>query len=299
MPVFFASRCLRAKNSSLPSVEANVRRMLGVIASQSCPQINISPYCNDPYECALKPVCWNFLLQANVLQLRNGRKKRWELLNRGITRLQDIPGDFVLSDTQVRQVASHRHGAPHVDSAAITTFLRQLVFPVSFLDFETVQPAIPLYDQSRPYAKVPFQFSLDRIDFDGAEPQHFSFLADGQLDPRPVLLSRLRELLVSSGSIIGYNVAFEIGCLRECVSVFPEYEAWLHSIEPRFVDLYAIFERFDYYHPSQNGTASLKTVLPILTELRYDNLDIQDGELAQREFLRITFHDVPLEERLK
>ena len=283
----------------LPRVEANVRRMLDVIASQSCPEINISPHCNDPYECALKPVCWNFLPQANVLQLRNGRKKRWELLNRGITRLQDIPADFVLSDTQVRQVASHRHGAPHVDSAAITTFLSQLVFPLSFLDFETVQPAIPLYDQSRPYAKVPFQFSLDRIDFDGAEPQHFSFLADGQFDPRPVLLSRLRELLASSGSIIGYNVAFEIGCLRECVSVFPEYEAWLHSIEPRFVDLYAIFERFDYYHPSQNGTASLKTVLPILTELRYDNLDIQDGDLAQREFLRITFHDVPLDERLK
>ena len=130
-------------------MEANVRRMLDVIASQSCPEINISPHCDDPYECVLKPMCWNFLPQANVLQLRNGRKKRWELLNRGITRLQDIPADFVLSDTQVRQVTSHRRGAPHVDSAAIATFLRQLVFPLSFLDFETVQPAIPLYDQSR------------------------------------------------------------------------------------------------------------------------------------------------------
>src|SRR5262249_21265500 len=147
---------------------------------------------------------------------------------------------------------------------AINTFLQQLVYPRFFLDFETIQPAIPLYDQSRPYAKVPFQFSLDRIDFDGAQPQHFSFLADGASDPRPAVLSRLKELLGSSGSIIGYNVAFEIACLRECISVFTEYEAWLDLIEPRFVDLYSIFERFDYYHPSQNGNASLKTVLPIL-----------------------------------
>jgi hypothetical protein len=283
----------------LSSVEANVRKMLKIVAARKCPDIRISPHCNDPYECQLKPVCWNFLPQPNVLRLRNGRKKRWELLNRGITRLRDIPSDFVLSDAQARQVASHRNGAPHVDSAAIAAFLRQLVYPLFFLDFETVQPAIPLYDRSRPYAKVPFQFSLDRIYFDGAAPEHFSFLVDGQLDPRPVLLSRLKELLASSGSIIGYNVAFEIGCLRECASIFPEYRTWLDSIEFRFVDLYEIFDRFDYYHPSQNGTASLKTVLPILTECRYDDLDIQDGELAQREFLRVTFGDVSEDERLK
>lgn len=283
----------------IPGVEANVRAMLDIIALQSCPEIKISPHCNDPYECTLKPFCWKFLPRGNVLQLRNGRKRRWELLYRGIMRLQDIPADFVLSDTQARQVATHRNEKPYVNVAAITTFLNQLVYPLFFLDFETVQPAIPLYDQSRPYAKIPFQFSLDRIDFDGAQPRHFSFLADGQFDPRPALLSHLRELLGPSGSIIGYNVAFEISCLHECSSMFPEYAAWLHSIEPRFMDLYTIFERFDYYHPSQNGNASLKTVLPILTGLSYDNLEIQEGDVAQREFLRVTLRDVPIDERLK
>jgi hypothetical protein len=283
----------------LPKVGANARRMLDVIASRNCPDIKISPHCNDPYECALKPVCWSFLPNANVLQLRNGRKKRWELLNSGVTRLEDIPSDFVLSDAQARQVISHRNRAPHVDSAAITAFLSRLSYPLFFLDFETVQPAIPLYDQSRPYEKIPFQFSLDKIDSDGAPQQHFGFLADGQSDPRPILLSRLRELLGLSGSIIGYNVTFEISCLRECVSVFPEYRTWFDSIEPRFVDLYEVFDRFDYYHPSQNGTASLKTVLPILTQLRYDGLEIHDGDLAQREFLRVTFGNVSPDERLK
>jgi hypothetical protein len=283
----------------LPQVEANVRQMLDVITSEKCPDIRISPHCNNPYECVLKPVCWSFLPQANVFQLRKARKKSWALFNRGITRLVDIPADFALSDIQARQVASHRSGMPHIDSAAITAFLRRLNYPLTFLDFETVQPAIPLYNQSRPYAKIPFQFSLHKIDFDGAVAQHHSFLAEGHSDPRPALLHKLRDLIPESGSIIGYNVGFEVSCLRECISVFPEYRRWFESIEPRFVDLYEIFESFDYYHPSQNGAASLKKVLPILTEHGYNDFHIQDGDFAQREFQRITFGNVLPDERKK
>jgi hypothetical protein len=39
---------------------------------------------------------------------------------------------------------------------------------------------------------------------------------------------------------------------------FPEYQTWLHSLLSRFVDLYDVFEDFSYYHPSQDGSASLK-----------------------------------------
>ena len=283
----------------MPAVEPKVIEMFQVIDSDFCPEIKISPHCDSPYECSLKLVCWKFLPHPNVFDLRRPGNKAWELLDQTIFKLEEIPTDFILNEVQSRQVASHRSGTPHVDAAAIRAFLQRLNYPLYFLDFETIGPAIPLYDRSRPYVQIPFQFSLHRVEFDGALPIHFEFLADGTADPRPDVLLRLKNLLGSSGSIIGYNVNFEIGCLKGGAEAFPEYQNWLDSLLPRFVDLYDVFEDFSYYHPSQNGSASLKAVLPALTGASYDDLDIASGDFAQREFTRIAFGDVTPAERSK
>ena len=243
----------------MPAVGPKVIEMLQVIDSDFCPQIKISPHCNKPNECSLKPVCWKFLPQPNVFDLRRAGKKPWELLDQTIFKLEEIPTDFTLNEAQSRQIASHRSGMPHVDAAAIRAFLQRLNYPLYFLDFETIGPAIPLYDRSRPYVQIPFQFSLHRVEFEGALPTHFEFLADGTADPRPDVLLRLKNLLGHSGSIIGYNVDFEIGCLKGCAEAFPEYQNWFDSLLPRFVDLYDVFDDLSYYHPSQNGERFAKS----------------------------------------
>ena len=289
----------KAVTELMPAVGPKVSEMLQVIDSGVCPEIKISPHCNSPYECSLKHVCWKFLPHPNVFDLRRGGERLWELLDRTIFKLEEIPTDFTLNEVHSRQIASHRSGTPHVDAAAIRTFLQRLNYPLYFLDFETIGPAIPLYDRSRPYVQIPFQFSLHKVEFDGALPTHFEFLADGTADPRPDVLLHLRKLLGHSGSIIGYNVNFEIARLKECAEVFPEYQNWVDSLLPRFVDLYDVFEDFSYYHPSQNGSASLKAVLPALTGVGYDGLEIGSGDFAQREFTRITFGDVTPAERSK
>ena len=46
-----------------------------------------------------------------------------------------------------------------------------------------------------------------------------------------------------------------------------------------------------------HGSASLKSVLPALTGKRYEHLEIQEGDTAGREFLRVTFGDVSEAER--
>ena len=172
----------------VPEVEAKVAKMLQVLDLQKCPEIRISPHCDDPYECALKPICWSFLPQPNVFDLRNGRQKKWDLFARGVLRLEDIPNDFALSDTQSRQVAAHRSSSPHIDREAIRRFIDRLIYPLYFLDFETIFPAIPLLDRSKPYGQIPFQFSLHVKTTPVAEPQHYGFLANGRGDPRPAFL---------------------------------------------------------------------------------------------------------------
>jgi hypothetical protein len=232
-----------------------------------------------------------------VLTLYRGTKKGFQLLGRGIKDLQDIPGDVPLTDSQEIQVTAARTGKPHIDRTAIKTFLSQLEYPLFFLDFETFGTAMPLFDGVRPYQQVPFQFSLHVVGGEGHKPEHHAFLADGKDDPRPEFLDRLRAALPRTGSVVAYNAGFELNRLEECCEALPEFNPWLRGVEKRVVDLLLPFRRFRYYHPAQQGSPSMKAVLPALTGQGYGDLVIQEGNTASLEFLRVTYGDVSEQER--
>ncbi len=151
----------------------------------------------------------------------------------------------------------------------------------------------------RPYQDIPFQFSLHVVKDEQSKPDHFSFLACGTDDPRPAILSELQKTLGNSGSIIAYNKGFEEGVLKELARAFPECSDWVAQVCDRLVDLLLPFSSFYYYHPVQKGTASLKAVLPAITGRGYEDLDINDGQLASTSFLSATFGDMPEAEKAK
>jgi len=97
--------------------------------------------------------------------------------------------------------------------------------------------------------------------------------------------------------VVAYNAGFETSRLKECCELLPEYKPWLRKVTPRIVDLLLPFRGFRYHHPDQNGSNSMKAVLPALTGQGYEKLAIQEGGAASREFLRVTFGDVTAAER--
>ena len=105
-------------------------------------------------------------------------------------------------------------------------------------------------------------------------------------------MQQLRDVLGSRGSVVVYNAPFEVGRLRETAQFLPEYQPWVDAVEARIVDLLKPFRAFDYYHPDQQGSASIKAVLPALVGRSYDDLEIKEGGTASLEFLRVTFGDV-------
>ena len=271
--------------------------MFKVIRQRRHPDIQIGSQCDDPYTCALHDHCWKFLPSHSVFDLYRGGKKGFDLLEQGVEALGDIPDDFKLTDNQAIQKRVAISGKPYINRKAIAKFLAQLEYPVSYLDFETFGTAIPLFDGVSPYRQVPFQFSLHTVRSSGAKPEHIMFLAEGRHDPRPPFMLRLRDALARTGSIVAYNASFELSRMNECCVAMPKFSSWLKTVEGRVVDLLGPFRSFDYYHPDQHGSASMKAVLPALTGMGYDGLEIQEGSTASNEFLRVTFGDVPDEER--
>ena len=279
-------------------IEERISEMGKTIRASKCPEIQIGKHCDSPYTCPLYEHCWSFLPAHSVFDLYHDQKgRRWDLLKRNILRLSEIPTDYPLSPKQVIQRKVAQSGTPHVEHTKIQTFLKNLEYPLHFLDFETFSTAIPMFDGTRPYEQIPFQFSLHIIPKAGTKPEHRKFLADGRNDPRADFMRQLKSSIEPSGSIVVFNAPFEKSRMKECAELLPEYKSWVSAVNGRIVDLLNPFKAFSFYHPNQCGSASMKLVLPALTGKDYSRLEIQEGGAASREFVRVTFGDVTESER--
>ena len=278
------------------NIEERVFNLLEVISNKTCPAVTISQHCLAPYECPLCAECWGFLPENSIFDLRGGKTNQFSLYEQGIISIKDIPDDIPLSRQQQIQKECVKTGSVHVEKEEIRQFLWKLKYPLYYLDFETFGPAIPIYDRTKPYQDIPFQFSLHIVQSDVSEPVHYSLLTEGREDPRPQILHELQRLLGSEGSIIAYNAGFEEGILRELVEAFPGYTDWLEGILTRMVDLLFPFTNFYYYNVSQKDTASLKKVLPAVTGKGYEELGISAGMDASIAYERIMYGDATEEE---
>lgn len=279
-------------------IEDRIKAMQEVLGSSLCPSTRVGLHCREPYECPVTE-CRDALPENNILYLYRGGKKSFDLLYRGILQLRNIPDDVKLTEPQTVQKWCDINSCAFLEKVSIQAFLKTLKYPVYYLDFETLNTAIPLFDGIRPYQQVPFQFSLHIIDKPGSMPWHFSYLANSPADPRPQFLVELQRVSGTKGSIVVYNQAFEEGILRELGKAYPEYKEWTDSVCSRLVDLLLPFRNFYYYHPDQKGSASIKSVLPALTGQGYDELDIHEGETASLTYLAMTYGNMPAIEKDK
>jgi len=266
--------------------------MLDVVTRTQCPDITIGKHCSSPYGCPLQELCWGFLPENSVFNLHRGGKNSVELFQNGVLAIRDIPADYNLTGKQQIQRKCEMDGEPYIDREEIRNFLTTLEHPLYYLDFETFSPAVPMFDGTKPYQKIPFQFSLHVVEHGEVKPKHYSFLAEGMDDPRPKLLSQLYGVLGDRGTIIVYNQAFEKKVLEELGDAFPEYKDWIEDTSARIADLLSPFQSFYYYNSAQKGSASIKKVLPAITGEGYEGMDISDGEDASIAFQAITYGDV-------
>jgi len=260
-------------------VEKNAKRFLDIINQDKPPKPIVTRTCNKPYPCQLKEeCCLRTLPESNVLQLTNWRVY-WKLLEEGIEDIKDIPLGTKLTAKDEIIIEAIEKNKPIISKEHIKHFLSSLKYPLYHFDFETFDTAIPIFDISRPYQKIPFQYSL-HIEQEDGSTEHMEFLAEGKKDPRPLLLNKMKEDLEGTGDIIVFNKSFEIGVMNKLAVDFPKHKEWLLNAIDRIVDLADPFRAFYYYNPSQKGSYSIKKVLPAIAGKTYDKLEINNGSDA-------------------
>ena len=182
---------------------------------------------------------------------------------------------------------------PSVDPLEVTvkpglsTALKPLQPPIAFLDFETVNPAIPVWDGCRPYDQVPVQVSVHLLD-EAGNLTHREWLAGGIQDPRREMADRILEFTEGANAIVVYYQPFEEGRIRELQDALPSYADDLELVRGRLFDLLPVV-RDHVEHPRLlGGGFGLKNVLPVLVpDLSYDNLEVAEGGTASAVLRRL------------
>jgi hypothetical protein len=256
------------------------------------PDIDIGGHCSDPYECDFSGHCWSHIPKNNsVFDISYAMGKQWKLYNDGILSIDDVPDDFHLGANASLQIKHYKSQEIKIDKPKIKEFLDTISYPINFFDFETFQNAIPRFDNQRPYAQMPFQYSLHILYEDGTL-EHKEFLGSENSDPRLPLIKQMLNDITPTGSIIAYNQSFEITQIKNLALFCPSLSDKLLALNERFIDLANPFQYKHYYHPKFKGKYSIKVVLPTLfpddDELDYKKLgSIQNGGDAMDTFAKL------------
>jgi hypothetical protein len=274
-------------------VPANIKAFKKLLDSKAIPQVDIGPHCGSPYPCDFMGHCWKHVPEYSVFDISRLRsEKKFEMYSRGIMSFEqiteDVQGEF-LNHKQIIQVKSELEQTIVIERDPIKEFINDLSYPLYFLDFETMQTAIPLYDNCRPYQMIVFQYSMHKLNTERAELEHFEFLADPKDgDPRLKFIKQLMKDCGVMGDILTYNIAFERTKVKELIADYPEYEKPLENIANRMKDLMIPFQQRWYYKPEMRGSYSIKKVLPALVpELSYEDLEIQEGGTASAVYAQM------------
>lgn len=276
-------------------VAETIARAKEYVAREREPEMKIGVHCKEHYSCPYFKHCRGDLPSPNVFDLyRIIFAKALEYYDNGIVSYSDLVEKGVkLSATQKRQVEHELGQLPTaVDKEGVRKFLAGLGYPLYFLDFETFSACVPRFDGLRPYAPVPFQYSLHYIEREDGELKHKEFLADTGADPRRAIAESLVENIPQNATVLAYNKGFECGRIHELAERFPDLAAPLAVIADNIKDLLDVFRGGLVYDRRMGGSFSIKSVLPALfpddPALDYHGLvGVHNGAEANNAFLML------------
>lgn len=267
----------------------------------AAPKVAVGPHCTQPFACPFIDYCCQDLPQAEYpvawLPRMQSKALKEHIESNNIIEMAEIP-DELLNEKQRRVKDCTLSNTVYFAQEAAQRALESYAYPHFFLDFETINLAIPKWPGTRAYQQLPFQFSLHCIASPSAELSHQEFLDLTGDDPSLPFAEALLAAAGESGPIYVYNIAFESTRIKELAARFSDLAEPLLKLNERLVDLWPITKEH-YYHPSQQGSWSIKAVLPAISNrLSYAQLDgVHDGAMAMDAYAKAIHPQTPAEEK--
>ena len=270
-----------------PTVDVLISRAREAVTGP-VPEIHVGAQCSKPYECQFIDHCWPTDAEYPIAGLGGSKAKLGSYVALGYRDIREVDAESISADTQLRIHRVTCSGEPEILDGARET-LEVLPYPRYYLDFETIGPAVPIWEGTRPYAPIPVQWSchIDDGAGDGSylDMRHEEFLDLSGDPPMRALAERMIECLGDTGPVLMYT-NYEETVINGLIDLFPDLAEPLQNIIDRLFDLHPVV-KVNYYHPKMLGSWSIKAVLPtIAPRLDYANLEgISEGTAASDGFI--------------
>jgi predicted RecB family nuclease len=299
-PLFLRSDVTEVVERFLPQVPGLVTDLLAALQGP-LPSVPTGLHCFEPRVCPFFDRCWPGDRDHIRHLYGTGGAKVVGWMQRGVHRIGDLLPAAKLNETQRRQVRAVREDRLVVESGLAEALaghgLLERGGRVGYLDFETIQRALPVWSGQRPWEQTVVQFSYHEQQPDGAVT-HAAFLAEGPDDPRAEIVEGLLAATAGAPVIVTYT-PFEKTRIRKLAEQVPARRNELLELADRLVDLLPVV-RNHVYHPEFRGSYSLKAILtPLCPDLGYDDLAIVDGQVASVEIARLLFFQHLVQDRAR
>jgi CRISPR/Cas system-associated exonuclease Cas4 (RecB family) len=289
---FFVTTDITDKvNEAVEEASNGIAVARGHLKHKAWPDARIIETCTNPKSCNYVKYYLQGVSDIQALADNLSPKYVTELLKRDIILLESLTEKYVNG-------LGYAPEEKYIDHAAIRGELKQLEYPLYFLDYETCASPIPKYDGTRPWQQIPFQYSLHIKKLKSAELEHKEFIATEDKNPIPDLALQLQKDIGEKGSIVVWNASFEATRNKEIAKSYPEYASVIESVNGRMFDLMVIFRKKLYTQHKFYRSYSIKNILPVLVpELSYKELTIQEGGTASISWPNLIDSKIPLAER--
>lgn len=261
------------------------------------PQVDVGTRCVSPYECQFINYCWPHDTDYPIAGLGGGRARLGEYVALGYRDICDVPADEIAAETQQRIHRVTCSGRAELLDGARREFA-SLPYPRYYLDFETISPAVPFWEGTRPYAAIAVQWSC-HIEASPGEFRHEEFLDLSGDAPMRRLAQALIDTLDDSGPVLMWT-NYEETVLRNLAELLPDLAESLGRIIERLYDMHPVVKQ-NYYHPRMLGSWSIKAVMPTINpEMDYARLDgIREGTGASDGFIEAIAPETSAERKVE
>lgn len=309
----------------MPIVEDDVETVIHRLDEMQANPVPLGKHCQrkDSRECIFYPICYKEIPDKNSIftyldshhgfkDQHDGKHEQYDLINQGYLSAFDIPKEWLHRDNNKIQREVIETHQPYIRKDKIKLAINSLNYPIYHLDFETFPCPLPRFSGETPYTQSLFQYSIHIEHKPGIcdkDLDNYGYIAKTHNDLRRELVEKMLDIIKDDGgSIMVYNQSFEQTRLKEMAILFPEYKDRLEDMILRLVDLMHFLKGnkkfyealgvdeddvsgITYYHENLNGSYSIKKVLPVFTNLKYDDLSIKNGNEALVAYANFPYMD--------
>lgn len=262
-------------------VEKSIESAIGVLDNPSMPEVAIGVHCTKPYPCDFQSYCWKSIEKDSVWYLPGiSMQEKLNFIEKGITTVHQIDDMNELNARQKVIIGAYQTQEAFLQKEKLQSFIKGIHYPLYYFDIEAFQPAIPLFKDTKPYDRIPFLYSLHYKETETSELVHRDYISPIG-DDRINFIRQFLKDTEAPGHILVFNTLMEKNILFKLSNDFPEYKKQILERINRIIDIEIPFKELYYYHPSQNGSFSLKAIgNALLGRDEFAAGQVKDGEEA-------------------